>query len=197
MRALADGTSAPAVDQRTGKPRVKMRPSGKRTGNIAIKVLNPWDAFHEPRIDDPDDHLWRVAKERRSKWELAALFPEHRAKILALQSGDDYSFEALFCGGAHGTSTAGDTDELTVRHFYHAPSPALERPAMTAGPQPEDDQPTNVSHGRYLCYVGDVALIDRTLDTLPVFLKKLLDLQTLSLLIKQERLPKQRCKFPK
>jgi hypothetical protein len=174
MRTLPDGSQQPAMDPKTGRARVQMRPSMKRTGNIAIKVLNPWDVFCEPRVEDPDDHLWRVAKERRSKWEMASLFPEMREEILGQKENDQYSFESLFCGDGYSMS-APDNDEITVRHFYHLPSPALQlapkpkldpmtgAPALDADGKPvlEDARP---SPGRYICYVGEVPVLDRSLD---------------------------------
>lgn len=154
MRPMPDGTQAPAVDPRTGAPKVMMQPSGQRTGNIAIKVLAPWDQFCEPRIQDPDDHLWRTARERRSKWELANRFPQLASKIVAQQDKDEWAFEALFQGTQFMARGESETDELTVKHFYHLPSVALNPPGAENQYNP----------GRYICYVGDLPLIDRPLD---------------------------------
>lgn len=136
------------LDPLTGKPKVRPVPSRQRTGNLTAKALYPWEQFCEPTITDAGDHLWRVAREsRRSKHELAAKFPEKAEKILALRGVDDYSFENLFSQGAF--TRGSDTDEVPVKHFYHLASPALDD--AEAGPY---------EFGRYICYAGDVVLID-------------------------------------
>jgi hypothetical protein len=92
---------------------------------------------HEPYTSDDDAHLWRIVREKRSRWELAALWPEHAAKIKAVRSTDEYMIEYVFGFDDQAIST----DDVLVRHFYHARSPAL----------PE---------GRYVGIVGDIVLWD-------------------------------------
>jgi hypothetical protein len=109
-----------------------------RAGEIIIKSRAPWEVYFEPTIEDFDDHVWRCEKDRVSKHEIAARYPELRDRILELQDNDPYQIDRLFgfieVGGLK-------TDEVTVRHFYHARTRAL--------PQ-----------GRYLVFVGKLPLYD-------------------------------------
>jgi len=138
FRVLPDHSKAPALDPETGEQLMRQ----VRSGKIVLKSLAPWDYFCEPTIEDEDEHLWKTVRQRRSKWELAGRFPEHRKAILGMAPLDEYAVETLF--GFDQMATNGD--ELIVKHFYHAPSPAL------AG--------TKFEKGRYIVYVGDLPLLD-------------------------------------
>lgn len=108
-----------------------------RSGEIIIKSKAPWDVFYEPYVEDYDDHVWRCARDKVSKWEVAARYPEHRERILQLSCSDEFAIETFF-GFDY---DAINTEELIVKHFYHAKTRAL--------PQ-----------GRYLVYVADLCLYD-------------------------------------
>jgi hypothetical protein len=146
MRTLPDGSQAPELDPKTGRPVTEMVP-GPKTGHIILKALYPWDQYCEPRTEDPDDHLWRTAIERRSRHELAGLFPELAAQLLAVDGNDPYSIESLF--STDPVSSNAQRDEIPVEHFYHLPSPALD--AAQGG---------KFKTGRYLCFAGDIKLLD-------------------------------------
>ena len=147
MRTLPDGTQKPALDPLTGTP--VMQQPDKRTGELVMKSLGWWQVVQEPEIEDFDDHLWRVVRESRSKHELAGRFPEHKDKLLALQNDDKHRLFELF--GIRSNRKDND-DSVTVKHFYHAPSPALRGATNAKG----DD----LSKGRYILYAGDVVLLD-------------------------------------
>lgn len=140
----------PVIDPRTGGPKKRTVPSKKRTGHLVAKSLYPWEQFCEPRTVDPGDHLWRVARDHRSKYELAAKFPDKAERILALQPLDKYSFENLFSQSEW--SATSSTDEVAVKHFYHVATDALNE--ANEGPY---------EFGRHICYAGDVVLFDRPL----------------------------------
>lgn len=107
----------------------------KQSGEIVIKSRAPWEVFQEFSTEDPEDHIWRVAKDRVSKFELAAQYPALRKEILQLKNDDDPTLKALF-----GFDTLSiNPDELIVKHFYHARTKAMPK-------------------GRYLVYVGDLLL---------------------------------------
>lgn len=118
----------------------------QRTGEMILSSLGPWDLFYEPTIEEFDDHLWRTSRHRRSKWELAARYPEHREQILAMSHDDEYAIEVMFGFDPDEVNT----EELVLKHFYHAKTRAL--PA-----------------GRFIIYVGRIALYDGPLPfrTLP------------------------------
>lgn len=103
---LPDGT--PSQDQKQVQ---------KRAGDIVVKRLSPWEVFFEPYASDEESHLWRCVRERRSKWEVAALYPDHAENIRkgATSEPDEYAIEALF-GWDRASFT---TDDTIVEHFYH------------------------------------------------------------------------------
>jgi hypothetical protein len=109
-------------------------PVMKRAGAPTVTVVHPWEMIQEA---SSKSHLWREIRERASKWELIATYPELAEKIRGLKGLDEWVTEALF-----GFNDAeDDSDELIVKHFYHERCVAL----------PE---------GRYLGFVGDVVLWD-------------------------------------
>ena len=90
------------------------------------------------------DSTWVDARRQENRWELAAQYPKHEARILAL--GFDTSREFLkfdFDLGRLGTRAS---DHRWVHYFYHEATPALPR-------------------GRFVKYVGDVEL--ESVDYLP------------------------------
>lgn len=150
---LPDGTTAPKMDARTGKPVMRKVKTGERAGELTLKSLYPWEVFFEPRVEEFDEHIWRCVRERRSRWEVAAAFPEQRAAILDRGKRDQYGLEALF-GIDGGGLTASDDDEVIVYHFYHAPSDAFE------APNPNDPEAKDFRQGRYLAYCNGKPLRD-------------------------------------
>lgn len=152
---LPDGTTMPALDQITGEQVMRMVPSDQRTGGVVLKSLAPWMQFCEPRLDDPDDHMWRCVRTHRSRHELAGLFPELRDQILAMPATDEHSFAQLMVGSRNPMVERGNSDLLTVKHFYHRGSAAFGE---------------EFRNGRRITYVGDVPLIDVPLEyrVLPV-----------------------------
>lgn len=138
----------PAIDEE-GEPLTRKTP----TGDLIMRSLQPWNCVCDPYIEDDDEHLWRMAKVKRSKWELAAEYPEHRERILDLGKSESESvvpieqdFDMLI----------GDCseDEVYVRHFYHLKSSALPL-------------------GRYTIYVGDIALYDSLSERAPMPFRRL------------------------
>jgi hypothetical protein len=107
------------------------------TGEIIVKAKAPWDMFHEPLIEDFTDHVWRAVRDKVSKWEVAARFPQHRDALIKMGCHDEYAIETLFGFDRE----AIETDELVCKHFYHAKTRAL--------PQ-----------GRYVLYTGGLCLYD-------------------------------------
>jgi hypothetical protein len=122
-KTMPDGTPAVTkVKQRSGSPK--------------LTSLYPWEIVQEPYTRDP---LWRMVRERASKWELAANFPELADQILSVSNvreqpaaAEMYFYDII---GAN-------DDDVIVRHFYHRRCAAL----------PE---------GRYVGMVDNVVLWDR------------------------------------
>lgn len=124
MPPSAGGGPSPAVQR-------------KRTGELIIRSLAPWDLFYEPTIEEFDDHFWRTSRHRRSKWELAARHPEHSEDLLAMNPRDEFAIDVMFGFDPDEVNS----DELVVKTFYHKKTRAL----------PE---------GRLMMYVGKIVLYD-------------------------------------
>jgi hypothetical protein len=108
-----------------------------RSGAPYVQKLSPWDEYHDLYVEDDDEHLWRTACERRSKWEVAAEFPEFADEIKRVDTHDEYSFKGIF----EIDTTQEADDQITVEHFYHARTAAMP-------------------DGRYTVFAGDVMLSD-------------------------------------
>jgi hypothetical protein len=149
-----DANAGPMIDKQVPTP-VRLRDGStaqhvetvsKRAGDITVKRLSPWEVFFEPFAADDESHMWRCVRERRSKWELAKLYPGHAADLL--DSGGTGSsttqgnaalqmVEGMFGWGG----VAMSTDEVIVEHFYH-------------------DRCSLIEAGRYAIICGGKALYD-------------------------------------
>lgn len=148
FRTLSDGSQQPSLDPKTQQPLMREIETGEQTGELVLKSLGPWDVFHEPYVQDPGDHLWRVVREKRSRWEVASTFPEKKDVILAMVGERDVALETMI--GIRSSSGLDTTDEIVVKHFYHRPSRAL-----SAGGH---------AQGRHIIYVDSEPLLDEPLN---------------------------------
>lgn len=122
---LPDGSPSPATEY-------------KRSGAPFVRQMWPGAVVCEPYIEDDDEHVWRMVRDRRSKGELCAEFPQYREAIKGVPTQDDYTFEAVMQLDALMTER---DDRVTVRHFYH-------------------DRTAAMPDGRYAVMVGDILLQD-------------------------------------
>lgn len=116
----------------TGQP--AEMPGVKKSGVPFVDVCAPWDVILDP---NSSDIKWAIVRERASKWEVAATYPELEAKILQSAALDQWTIERLFGYGYNDECE----DECIVQHFYH--------PICRAMPD-----------GRYVGICGDVILWD-------------------------------------
>lgn len=131
-QAADPAAAAPAIDPSTviNKQPAPVKP--QRTGDMFIRVKPWWQCFHEPLVEDFDDHLWWGFRERRSRWELMKTFPDHVDALRKAQSSD--SIAQRFSGLEEIDQ---NDDMLWVRHWFHVDCGSLES-------------------GRYLIYVNGV-----------------------------------------
>jgi len=128
-------TGQPLLDPQTQQPLMKPVQRTKKTGQPQFLAVYPWEL---PRDATARTSPWWIVKEKASKFEVAAYWPELADKILAqtLRRDDPGVVEMFAWDWASVTS-----DQIIVRHFYHRPCKA-------------------VPGGRYVGYVGDVKLWD-------------------------------------
>lgn len=94
-----------------------------QSGEPVVQIGCPWDGYYDVREDDPS---WVVMRERRSKWELAALYPEHADALAALSGEDKYSRDRLFDSNIF-DAVSSDEDCVTLQHFYLSKLPGASR----------------------------------------------------------------------
>jgi hypothetical protein len=134
----------PAIDQFSGQPLTE--PTGQpimqtvtvqqKSGAPSMQALYPWNIVREPFARKSP---WIVVKEKVSKYELMALYPE-QAEALKGATLNMNSEPGAFAMFNWDTSSVTD-DMVIVRHFYHEPCKA-------------------VPNGRYVGYVDDIYLWD-------------------------------------
>src|SRR5215471_1138620 len=110
----------------TGQPATM--PVKQKSGAPMTTVLYPWEVVCEPY--SRDENSWRMVRERCSKWELAAIYPDQKKDILGKSTLDEYAVSELF-----GFDTDAVTaDDCIVKHFYHPPCDAIlwDRPSPTS-----------------------------------------------------------------
>lgn len=136
----------PATDQFTGQPLTE--PDGQtpvmvtdkgeeKSGAPTLTSLYPWDVVREPFARKSP---WIMVKEKVSKYELMALWPEHAEALKgkSINFSADPSATMLF-----NWDISSVTDDMViVKHFYHEGCKA-------------------VPDGRYVGYVDDLVLWDR------------------------------------
>lgn len=110
-------------------------PMKQKSGAPYVDVCAPWEVVIDP---SSREIKWCIIRERASKWEIAATYPEHEQEIATGGGIDDYTIERIFGYGYEADS--GDEDTV-VKHFYH--------PKCRAMPD-----------GRYVGVCGDVVLWD-------------------------------------
>lgn len=116
----------PAMDE-LGQPmawpdgQTILKPESQRvkSGAPTLTALYPWQIVREPNTDSSP---WVMVREKRNKWELAALYPECRDAILSANNLlDQLGIAELFAYDLAGATN----DVCIVRHFYHRDSAAL------------------------------------------------------------------------
>jgi len=113
-------------------------------GAPVAAILHPWEEFHEPF--QLGKHLWRGIRERRSKWELIALYPHLAEQLQGLQNEHSIIEFDMF-----GSDWFGNEDDVVVRHFYHVP---IGDP---------NDKKNPLRAGRYVACAGSVVLFSSRL----------------------------------
>lgn len=91
------------------------------SGAPRCRIKCPWDVCEDPTVDDDEDHGWRRVRERRSKHELMALYPEKRDAIRGASVGDETAYELMF---AFDSDLPRD-DDVIVKHWYIPPCASM------------------------------------------------------------------------
>lgn len=102
-----------------GEAIMQPQPQRVKSGMPTLTPLYPWQIVREPNTESSP---WVIVREKRNKWELAALYPEQRDAILSASN----LLTEMGVAEMFGYDLAGATDDIViVRHFYHRDSGAL------------------------------------------------------------------------
>jgi hypothetical protein len=107
------------IDPLTGAPGPEVETQVK-SGEMVMQRFFPWHVIHEPLRSEYDGHVWRMTKQRKSRWEMMARHPRFAAKIK-----DCPPEEENFVAPGHDFSRGANDDDVVVRTFYHARTAAL------------------------------------------------------------------------
>lgn len=113
----SDGGADVDVEQQTqlGPTMVK-----QRSGAPVTTTLFPWEYCQEPYAKDP---AWGIVRERTSKFELAAEFPQYAEQILGVNNiRTQEGVAEMFMYDVD----AATTDDIILRHFYLKPCRAAK-----------------------------------------------------------------------
>lgn len=104
-------SQAEAVDPMTGEKYIEVVNSGEPVGRVKM----PWDVISDPTIEDEDDHTFWIVRERRTKHELIAAYPDFEEEIRGASLKDETAYELCF---AFDDDIATDEDVL-IKHVYN------------------------------------------------------------------------------
>lgn len=125
----------------TSEVRVEQRPVTEqwpeREGDVAPEALPPYRVVRDV---DADKMRWCIVPNEQNVFDLAARFPEKRVDILATRGSPIWP-RRVWESNPDSGATSDDEDMVTVWHFYHLPTDAIQQ-------------------GRYAVVVGDVVLYD-------------------------------------
>lgn len=93
-------------------------PVPQKSGAPYCNVVYPWDVIQEPTAREM---TWVIIRERTSKWEIAAKYPEYGEQITKASVLDEYALEFIY---SQDVDTA-NSDDCIVKHFYHPRCAAL------------------------------------------------------------------------
>src|ERR1700759_1809250 len=132
MQPVLDQQGQAVMDPMTGQP--AQMPITRKSGAPYVDVGAPWDVVLD---SNSREMKWCMVRERASKWEIAATYPDQSDDILASAGIDQWCVERLF-----GYDYDNDNDDdCIVKHFYHPKCRALP-------------------NGRYMGTCGNVVLWD-------------------------------------
>jgi len=91
------------------------------TGEVMYDVASCQDVIFDYRCESIYDAEWFIHKKRVNRWSLVARYPKFKKQILELPAAEDTFLDGLNSQVSFSTSE----DYVTLKYFYHKPSPQL------------------------------------------------------------------------
>ena len=113
---------APDVESDDARPESLAADRVVYEGGPRARYKSPWDVARDFDVDRSPEHRWHIVRDRVNRWELAAQYPEHAAKILDAEAPNASPMRL----GAKGIGYQhGESDFVEVFTLYHLPTAAL------------------------------------------------------------------------
>ena len=140
---LGSGYIKMSWDSSLGEERdyIGVSPEDSKTvheGDIAYYNISPFNIVFDFTKIDNDNHDWVLVRNFKNKYDIAAQFPEHYDRIIALDRDQNYDD---FLRYDYHNSYEDETDDIPIYEFYHRKTAAM----------PE---------GRYVLFVDSIPLMD-------------------------------------
>lgn len=116
-------------------------------GDVKFSNMSPLDVVFDSTKESPEDHDWIVCRTFKSKYDVAAKFPERADEIVDLQTKSDTQKQRIFL------SPIDETVDIPIYEFFHKRTESMP-------------------DGRYILYLdGGIVLMDTPMPyrMLPVY----------------------------
>ena len=126
-----------------------LEPTPIYQGDAEFDLVSPYDVVFDSTKEYYDKNDWVVVRDVINKYDLAAKYPEHREKILAIETIDQQNKAVT----SRSYSKSAQTEGIYVKEFFHKRTES--RP-----------------NGRYMLYINDEIILEDTIlpyRSLPVY----------------------------
>lgn len=120
------------VDPETGEERTEMveqaatEMAAIHAGELEVLALSPYDVARDTGARSLRDPRWVIVRRRMSRWDLAAIYPDHAETILGAPSVDAEDIDhGLWRGHTSASVARKYTDQVYALELYAAKSPAI------------------------------------------------------------------------
>lgn len=96
-------------------------------GDVEFNSYSILDVARDTK-NKSDKHSWYILSKQINKWDLVAKYPELKDKILAVKADEEY--EDVINLSYRLSNTDVESDQLTIKTFYHEKTPALPEGRM-------------------------------------------------------------------
>jgi len=118
-------------------------------GDIEYSLVSPYDVIFDSTKEYFDKNNWLVCRNKISKYDLAAKYPELADDILEVETVDKQTRSK----GSRGYSSLNETDDIFVKEFFHKRTEAMP-------------------NGKYMLYINSEIILEDTIlpyRTLPIY----------------------------
>lgn len=115
----------PPTDPTTGQP---VAGAPRYVGDLVCDAFHPYDVIRDWTLDSNDQSNWVIVRSLKSKWDLAAKYPEYAEDIISLTRQNSLSSDTMVRFDEESSYRAINSkhnDYIYLYEFYHKPTEAL------------------------------------------------------------------------